>query len=80
MLQIILFYFCVAHVVFKFDYHMQISSSILKGLGLGLGLSGEVSGLGLVGEGLGLGLGLVPMVSVSSFMVSCLEAFRDLPQ
>ena len=38
----------------------------------------EVSGLGLVGEG--LGLGLVPMVSVSSFMVSCLEAFRDLPK
>jgi hypothetical protein len=40
----------------------------------------EVSGLdlGLVGEG--LGLGLVQMVSVSSFRVSCLEAFRDLLQ
>ena len=39
-------------------------------------VSGLSLGLGLVGEG----LGLVPMVSVSSFMVSCLEAFRDLPK
>jgi len=30
-------------------------------------------------EVLGLGLDLVPMVSVSSFMVSCLKVFRDLP-
>jgi len=38
MLQIVLFYFCVAHVVFKFDYSI---------LGLGLSL---VSGLSLVGK------------------------------
>ena len=47
----------------------------------GLGLETEIGGLmslGLVGEG--LGLGLVHIVSVSPLVISCLEAFPDLPQ
>jgi len=57
MLQIVLFYFCVAHVVFKFDYrvHADLELDLGSRSGLGLSLGCEVSGLGLVGKGLGLG-------------------------
>jgi len=65
MLQILLFYFCVAHVVLKFDYHMfmQISNSIM-----GLGLGGQFSGLGLVGK--------VSLTSLVSMKIYCIKLSR----
>jgi len=43
-----------------------------------LGFETRILCLDLVGEG--FGLGLVHVVSVSSFVVLCFKAFRDLPQ